>query len=183
MPRTIIFINGFAVPKFVGKSRFVWDDEFWEGYNRIYLTSAVPVSDVMVTAQLTKLNQFIKKFDKPIVAGQSLGAWWAANLACYPGSTIDKMVLWTPLGDAQRVPIFNVTRKHHPTWKEPNQHNVGPHKTLLLYGKRDWLVPPNLHSGDLAEHFKAMTYELNGGHFHQFNHKRGLSYMKDWIEL
>jgi pimeloyl-ACP methyl ester carboxylesterase len=181
--RTIIFINGFAVPKFVGKTRFVWDDDFWQGYNRIHLTSAVPISDVMVSSQLTKLNKFVSQFDKPIVIGQSLGAWWAANLACHPKSNIDKMVLWTPLGDAQKYPVFNVSDYHHPVCKAPNPHNIGPHKTLVCYGERDWLVPPEEHAHNLISHFKATEYKLDGGHFFQFNHKRALSYMKDWIEL
>lgn len=183
MTRTIIFINGFAVPKFIGKSRFVWDDDFWRGYNRIYLTSAVPISDTTTNYHLDKLSDFVNQFDKPIVAGQSLGAWWAANLACHPKSNIDKMVLWTPLGDAQEFPIFRVSDKHNPIFKKPNLNNVGPHKTLVCYGKRDLIVPAHYHSTDFIRHFNAMTYKLDGGHFYQSNHKSGLSFMKDWIEL
>ena len=183
MARTIIFINGFAVPIFLGKSRFVWDDKFWKGYNRIYLTSAVPISDTMVTCELNRLAKLTQQFDKPIVAGQSLGAWWAANLACHPKSNIDKMVLWTPLGDTQAYPIFRTSDTHHPVFKKPNSQNVGPHKALVAYGNKDLIVPAEYHATDFIRHFDAMTYELDGGHFYQSNHKRGLSFMKDWIEL
>lgn len=180
--RTIIFLSGFAVPQIVSKTRFVWHDSFWKDYNRIYLTSKVPTSDDMVEKEIDRLSRFTQRFDKPIVAGHSLGGWWAAHMACHYPSNIDKMVLWTPMEDHQFYPIFPVSSRLRPLNRQPNSVNMGFDKTLVFAGQYDWIVPPVTHAHPLANHFDATTFRLNGDHFFQTNHQAGLSYMKDWIE-
>lgn len=181
--RTIIFISGLLIPKIIAKTKFVWDDQFWKNYRRIYITSRIPTSDSMVEEELRSLNNLISSYPQVTVAGQSLGAWWAANLACRPESKINKLVMWTPLGDASAYPIFNVSRNFHPPYLIPNSHNKGPHKSIVFYGKRDLIVPHKCHSVDLINTFNATSYPLSGGHAFQKNHKAGLQFMKDWIEL
>jgi pimeloyl-ACP methyl ester carboxylesterase len=183
MARTIIFISGFAVPKWLAKTRFVWENSLWEGYRKIYLPSRTPLSDGMVERELDNLCSLVNQYPNVTLAGQSLGAWWAANLACHPQSKIKKLVLWTPLGDANAYPIFNVTARHHPPFKIPNKHNVGPHKTAVFCAKDDLIVPPREHAADLITQFQPTVYRLDGGHLLQSNHKAGLIFMKDWIEL
>jgi pimeloyl-ACP methyl ester carboxylesterase len=181
--RTIIFISGFMVPKWLAKSRFVWNDSLWKYYRRIYLPSKTPLSDSMVDRELDKLCHLVNLFPDAILAGHSLGAWWAANLACSPNANISKLVFWTPLGDTTDYPIFNATKRHYPPRKTPNPNLIGPHKALTFEGKYDFIVPPKDHSHCLNQHFKGMSYHLKGGHFYQSNHKAGLLFMKDWIGL
>lgn len=183
MKRTIIFISGFMIPKFLAKSKFVWDDSLWKDYNRVYITSRIPLSDYMVREELINLSQLIGSYDNVTVAGQSLGAWWAANLACRPESKIKKLVMWTPLGDANAYPIFNVSRLYHPPYLVPNKNSVGPHRSIVFGGNNDFIVPPQHHCLDLIKFFDASSYSLSGGHFFQSNHKAGLNFMKDWIEI
>jgi pimeloyl-ACP methyl ester carboxylesterase len=181
MNKTIIFINGWQVPKFIAKSKLVWDKDFWSDYHCIWLSSKTPTSDGMVQRELDKLQDLLSKYPEAAVAGQSLGGWWASNLAVRPEVHINKLVLWTPLGNTRDYPIFNVTPRFHP----PHQglaHNSGPHRVLVLYGKDDLIVPPNDHAHQLTKHFSATDYRLNGGHFYQSNHRAALEYMKDWIE-
>jgi len=137
----------------------------------------------MVERELHTLTSLVNQFPNVTVAGQSLGAWWAANLACQPQSRIKKLVLWTPLGDANAYPIFNVTQRHHPPHKTPNKHNVGPHRAAVFAAKDDLIVPPREHSLPLINQFEPTVYRLDGGHLLQSNHKAGLIFMKDWIEL
>jgi pimeloyl-ACP methyl ester carboxylesterase len=183
MDRTIIFISGFAVPTWLAKTRFVWDDSLWKDYRRIYLPSRTPLSDNMVERELDKLCHLTHLFPNVTLAGQSLGAWWAANLACHPQSKIKKLALWTPLGDANAYPIFNVTQRHHPSNKTANKRNVGPHHAAIFCAKNDLIVPPKEHSLPLISQFEPTVYRLDGGHLLQSNHKAGLIFMKDWIEL
>lgn len=181
--KTIIFISGFMVPKLLAKSKFVWEDSMWKDYRRIHIPSKTPLSDTMVDRELDRLCHLVNMFPNAIVAGHSLGAWWAANLACHPQSKIKKLVFWTPLSDTVAYPIFNVTNRHYPVYKSPNAHNVGPHKTLTFEAVNDFIVPPKDHSFQLNNHFKGTLYRLKGGHFFQSNHKAGLLFMKDWVEL
>jgi hypothetical protein len=183
MPRTIIFISGFMVPKLIAKSSLVWDDGIWKDYHRIYLDGKTPTSDRMVSQELDKLCKFVNQFPNVTVAGQSLGAWWAANLACQIQSKIKKLVLWTPLCDARDYPFLNVTPRHDPSNKVPNSHNVGPSRTAVFAANDDWITPHREHGYSLSVRFKATDYSLNGGHYFQSNHKSGLLFMKDWIEL
>lgn len=183
MRKTIIFISGWAVPKLLAQSKYVWDDPFWNGYNRIYISSKTPTSDNMVQKELNELCSLVNSFPGVIVAGHSLGAWWAANLACHPQSKIKKLVFWTPLGNTSFYPIFNVTMLHHPMNKAPNVHNMGPANVLTVDAREDLIVQPYHHSIPLNRHFKSTMYSLNGGHFFQTNHKSGLRYMRDWLEL
>jgi hypothetical protein len=180
--RTIIFLNGLCVPRALSKTRLIWNDPFWKGYNRIYLTSKIPTSDSMAEREIERLSELTRRFDKPIVAGQSLGAWWASHVACNPNSNIDKLVLWTPMGDHRPFPIFPVSSQLHTTYRAPNPQNYGFNKVLVMASQYDWIVPPNTHAHPLADHFDAVTYRLKGDHFFQTNHKDGLDYMKDWIE-
>lgn len=182
MSKTIIFINGWAVPKFIAKSAWIWDESFWSGYRRLWISSKTPTSDGMVQKELDRLQHLLSLFPGATLAGHSLGGWWASNLALRPGIQIRKLVLWTPLGNAGYYPIFNVTPRFHPPHQELI-HNSGPHRVLVLYGKDDLIVPPNEHALHLARHFRAMEYKLSGGHFFQSNHRAALEYMKEWVEL
>lgn len=183
MDKTIIFMNGFMIPKILAKSSFVWNDSLWKGYRRIYLSSKTPTSDWVVENELSRLTRLINRYPGAIVAGHSLGAWWGANLACRPECKISKLVFWTPLADTNEYPIFNVSNKYHPINLIPNSHNRGPHETLVFIGKDDFIVPPKNHGHILCDHFDGMPYHLDGGHFFQNNHQQGLNYMKTWIEL
>jgi hypothetical protein len=180
--KTIIFLNGFAVPKFLAKTKLFWNDHFWEGYNRIYYTSKVPTSDKMVKEELDNLKKLISQYDEPIVAGHSLGAWWAANLACQDDFKTTKMVFWTPLGNHLAYPIFTASSEHLPLFKFPPTTNCGKDKVLLCYSSSDLIVPHNKHTPGLIESFSPKLYKLYGGHAFQINHKDGLSFMKNWIE-
>lgn len=178
----IIFLNGFAIPIALSKTRFVWNDSIWKDYNRVYNTSRVPLSDKMVEYELDRLTDIINQFDNPIVAGHSLGAWWAANLACHAQSRIKKLVLWTPLGDASHYPIFNVSQKFHPELRKHNKMCYGKQKTLLVHSTMDLIVPAYRHTPGLIKMFDPTIYTLYGGHIFQINHKAGLSFMKKWVE-
>lgn len=180
--RTIIFLNGIGCPISLGKSPFVWHDSKWEGYNRIYQYSLVPTSDRMVEKELSRLSQLISKYDSPIVAGHSLGAWWATNLACRPSVHMDKLVLYSPMGTANTYPIFNVSNRYNPAHLTPNSEVVGNHKSLLFYGNIDYIVPYKTHCVPLIEKFQPTTYVLKGGHFLQTNHSQSIDFMRQWIE-
>lgn len=182
MQKTIIFINGWQVPKAIAKSKLVWDEEFWPDYRRIWLSSKTPTSDRMVKAELDRLQNLLKMYPDATLAGHSLGGWWASNLALRPGVKIEKMVLLTPLGNANYYPIFNVTPRYHPT-NQTTTSNYGPHRVLVYHAKDDLIVPPGAHANLLIRHFGAMDYQLKGGHFYQSNHEEALHYMKDWIEI
>lgn len=183
MKKTIIFLSGFAVPNWLSKTKLVWNDKFWKDYDRVYIESKIPLSDNMVSRELDNLSKIINSYNKPIVVGQSLGGWWAANLACQANINIDKLVLWTPVCHAGYYPIFNVTERHSPMSKIPNANLFGPHKVCITWGNMDWLVPPEFHAAPLKVLFDATTFGLNGGHWFQSNHDLALSYIKEWIEL
>lgn len=136
----------------------------------------------MVQKELNRLEGLLRLFPGAAVAGQSLGGWWAANLALRPEVKIRKMVLWTPLGNAEEYPIFNVTQRYHPI-HQPITNTYGPHRVLVCAAKDDLIVPPGPHGLRLATHFNAMPYQLDGGHFYQSNHRAALNYMKEWIEV
>ncbi len=182
MKPTIIFLNGFAVPISLSKTKLVWNDTLWKGYNRIYYSSTVPTSDFLVEQELNKLSKLINQYEDPIIAGHSLGAWWAANLICCNQSKIKKTVMWTPLGNTRAYPIFNVSGRFHPPLLTPNYNNYGNHKNLLFYGTRDLIVPAHLHISGLIKALNPTLFALHGGHFLQSNHKEGLLFMKQWIE-
>lgn len=181
MRRIIIFISGWGVPGFLQRTPLVWDDKVWEDYGRIYLSSKTPTSDVMVKNNLQKLNKFVNSFEKPIVIGQSLGAWWAANLACQPDSKIDKLVLMTPLSSLSDYPFFNASPLYYPHNRVP--YIKGPHKVLVGGAKEDLIAPVSWHASKLRWHFNATPYELNGGHYYQKDHKSFLEFTKEWIEI
>lgn len=180
---TIVFLSGFALPKFISKSSWFFEDSFWQGYNRVYYQSKTPTSDEMVEKELINLTKLVNSYPDVLVVGHSLGAWWASNLACCPQAHIKKLALWTPLGVANMFPIFNVTEDSEPAKKIPNLHNVGPDKTFVAYGEYDLIVPPIWHAIPLANKFQAMSISLNGGHAWQSNHKEALIIMKDWFKL
>lgn len=179
--KTIIFLSGWALPQFVSKSLFFFNDSFWKEYNRIYYKSKSPISDQMVNQELLNLINMIDNYNDVIVVGHSLGAWWAANLACHPQSKIDKLALWTPLGNSQKIPIFNTS--HEPINKKINSHNVGPNKTFIIHAKYDLIVPYKDHAMPLIDKFNAASLLLDGGHTWQKDHNNGLIQLKKWIEL
>lgn len=174
-------MSGFMVPKWLAKSQFVWNDSFWRDYRRVYISSRTPTSDMMAEKEIQRLLNIVSLFPEATIAGQSLGAWWAANLACRPQCKIKRMVFWTPLGDTTEYPIFNVSQRYHPINQTPKVY--GPHRILVYAGKEDFIVPPKDHAETLCEHFSGTPYLLHGGHFFQTNHQEGLKYMKTWMEL
>lgn len=179
--KNIIFLSGLCVPKFIAKSRFVWNEPLWSKYNTTFITSKIPISDNMVVSELNRLSGIINEFDNPIIAGHSLGAWWASNLACSKNISISKLILLTPLSNANYYPIFNVTPKFDPVNNIPYIH--GPHRTLVISSEYDLIVPQATHSNRIANHFCAQTYQLNGGHFYQTDHDQMINYMQSWIDL
>lgn len=181
--KTIVFLSGFALPKFISKSSWFFEDSFWKDYRRIFYKSKTPTSDKMVVQELENLKQLVNSYSDTIVVGHSLGAWWAANLACLPQSKIKKLALWTPLGVASDYPIFKISQKSELFDKTPNIHNVGPDKTLVIYAKNDLIVPYKRHAIPLSKKFQAMSLSLDGGHAWQLDHKKGLILLKNWIEL
>ena len=181
MQQTIIFLHGIFVPNWLGKSKFIWDQSRWKDYNCIWMESKIPYSDTMVERELDRLQKLIEQHPNAAIAGQSLGAWWAANLACRDVD-IRKMVLWTPLVNHEYYPIFNVTPRYNPCRQIPNPHNTGPHKCLVVYGTEDLIVPHQQHAYQSIIDYRALPYRLEGGHLLQSNHDKALSYMKDWIE-
>lgn len=183
MKRTIIFLSGLAVPRFISKSKYVWNDSLWSDFNCFYLNSNIPSSDVMVENELKYLTQLVNSFTDPIVAGHSLGAWWGANLACQKEAKFKQLVMLTPLGDTSNYPIFNNSAYFHPWNRVPNKNNYGPHKVLVNIAKKDLIVPSSDHSDNLVKHFNALTYHLDGGHFYQKNHDAMLDFMREWINL
>jgi len=182
MNKTIIFMGGIFIPNWLSKSKFVWEESHWSDYHCIWLKSKIPYSDMMVERELDRLQRLMENNPGATIAGHSLGAWWASNLACRHDCEIAKMVLWTPLVNHEPYPIFNVTARYHPCKQTPNPNNMGPHKVLVCYGNEDLIVPHQDHAHYGVTHFKAMVYRLNGGHLFQYNHKAALKYMKDWIE-
>ncbi len=181
MKNTAIFISGWAVPKWAARSKLIWDESLWKDYKCIWLDSRTPTSDVMVKWELDQLQYVVSRNPGCALIGQSLGGWWAANLALRPDVYIRKTVLWTPVCDASAYPIFKVSREYHPPYQFLTQ-NQGPHRVLTLSANRDLLTPADAHGHELSKHFSSMTYTLRGGHFFQSNHKPALQYMKDWIE-
>lgn len=182
MNKTIVFISGWSVPNWLAKSKFVWDNSLWSKYNCIWIDSKSPTSDMMVHQELNKLEHLINQHPGCAVVGQSLGGWWASNLALRQHVSIKKLALWTPLCNANVYPIFKVSKKYHPPKQKPHL-NQGPHRVLTLTAKKDLIVPPHSHGYELSKHFMSMNYDLDGGHIFQTNHKSALNYMKDWIEL
>lgn len=184
MNKTVIFISGWSVPKFIAQTRLVWNKPFWSDYRCIWLDSKTPTSDQMIKSELDRLQHVVENNPGCAVVGQSLGGWWAANLALRDNVEIKKLVLWTPVCDVSAYPIFKASRNYHPPKLATyNFQNTGPHKVLTMIGERDWFVPPDAHAHELAKCFNSMTYSLDGGHFFQYNHQAALQYMKDWIEL
>ena len=111
-----------------------------------------------------------------------MGAWWASNLLCRNVS-VAKSVLWTPLTDINDYPVFNATPQYNPLNQQPHPNNTGTHKVLVTYANEDLIVPQEQHAFQLAAHFRAMPYRLEGGHLYQSNHQAALHYMRDWIEV
>lgn len=183
MAKTIIFLSGMGVPNFLSKSKYVWNDKLWADYQTIYLHSEIPMSDKMVNLNIKKLISFINKFPDCIVAGQSLGGWWAANLACEPACQMKKFILLTPLVDANQFSIFNVSKIYNPLNRVPNDRHIGTNKSLVLSAIDDLIVPPREHAAPIAQYFKSTYHSLYGGHFWQSNHAESLAYTKKWIEL
>ncbi len=181
MNKTVIFISGWQVPQFLAKSKFVWDESLWQDYKTIWLDSRTPIHDFMIEYELDKLQDLVEAHPGCALVGQSLGGWWAANLALRMSCSIKKLALWTPVCDASAYPIFKASRKYHPPYR-PVQRTKGPHRVLTLTARHDLIVPPDAHGRELSRHFDSMEYDLKGGHIWQSNHKAALIYLKDWIE-
>lgn len=182
MNKTIIFISGWKVPQWIAKSKLVWDNSMWHDYRILYLDSKTPTSNQMISKELDSLQDIMEANPSAALVGQSLGGWWAANLALRFSVNIRKLVFWTPVCNASVFPIFKAGSFYNPLNRQQT-HNSGPHRVLTCSAHRDLIVPPDAHGYELAKHFNSMTYNLNGGHILQSNHKAALQYMKDWIEL
>ena len=179
--KTIIFISGIFVPKFVGKSSLIWNDKIWENYNRIYVSSTIPTSNKVVEKELDSLASIVRLYDKPILAGQSLGGWWAANLATHRKISIDKLILFTPMCESNSFPLFDYTNHYNPCELAPVIS--GPHKVLVFPAYYDNIVPIKQHANKLIKHFNAMDYLLSGDHWYQADHLAGLKFAQEWIEI
>lgn len=181
MNKSVIFISGWSVPQWLAKTRFVWDERLWSDYECLWLDSRTPSSDWMIKYELDRLQRLVEERPGCALVGQSLGGWWAANLALRFDVSIRKMALWTPVCDASAYPIFKASREYHPPFQFRTR-NHGPHRVLTLSAHEDLIVPPDAHGHELSKHFDSTTYKLKGGHIFQSNHKAALNYMKDWIE-
>lgn len=177
----IIFISGLSVPNCLGKTKYVWNDKLWKNYNRCYLRSYIPVSDFAAYRKLNELSNLINSLENPILIGQSLGSWWAANLVNLNKVNIKKLILLTPLVSVKKIPFINVSVKLNPLRVKPNLS--GPDKVLVCHGKYDMLCPTINNSYQLIKHFNAMEYAMNGGHFFQTDHEACLRFMQDWIDI
>ena len=183
--KTIIFLSGFALPNIISKSSLFFDRNFWSNYNTIFYKSKIPISDSMVNQEIESLTKLTNQYvvNDLVVVGHSLGAWWAANLACNPDFKANKLALWTPLGIANMFPIFLSSNKSEPLFKTPNINNIGINNTTVIYAKYDLIVPYQQHALPLIKMFKADSLCLNGGHAWQLDHKYGLTYLKNWINI
>lgn len=181
MSKNIVFISGWGVPRLIAKSRFGWNDELWTDYSRIYLPSVAPKSDVMVRQHLGYLENLINSLNNPIVMGQSLGGWWAANLACQPNIKMDKVVLYTPFSDLHEYAFFNASPLYYPYNREAKVK--GPHRVLICHAREDIFAGERIHTYRLMNTFNAVDYQLDGGHFKQKNRIPCLEFIKDWMEI
>lgn len=183
MTKTIIFLAGFSIPISIAKSRFIWKDDLWAGYNRIHISSKMPRNDQGIEKELINLEKLIDSFKYPIVAGHSLGAWWLANLIVRQNVDIKKAIYFTPLSEPSLYPhLFKYSEKHDPFTKELPQSKCGKHKHLVIFGNSDLIAPP-IQAVRLATHFDSTRYILTGGHYYQINHNIVLQLIKKWIEL
>jgi predicted alpha/beta hydrolase family esterase len=181
--KTFVFLSGFAVPPFISKSSWFFEKPFWDDFNCVFYKSKTPTSDKMVNQEIHNLNELINSYQDVSVIGHSLGCWWASNLACHPGSKINKLALWTPLGVANDFFIFPVSNKSEPLFKPTKLSLMGPDKSFVFYGSEDLIVPPQRHALPLINKFQAASIALDGGHIWQSNHKQGLTILKDWLKL
>lgn len=188
---TVLFLSGFGTPEIASKSPLFFDEKSWK-CKTIFYKSKMPTSPVMVEHELSNLSNFISFASEPVhIVGHSLGAWWAATLACRKQTEIagfthhkmGKVVLWTPLGIAGVFPFFKAAVDQEPFNSTPNPNYVGPDKTLVVYAKYDLIVPYVAHALPLISKFKAKSLSLNGGHVWQTNHAKGLQLMKHWLEV
>ncbi len=175
----IVFLSGWAVPTFISKSKYVWNEPFWEDYHCTFIPSKTPISDQMIEMEMGRLQKIIDSFPDPIVVGHSLGGWWASNLAVRDLQT-EKLVLWTPLSNTSGYPVFNASEHYQPINHEPKIH--GPSRVLTFVASYDMVTPP-YQAKNLCKFFNATPYFLSGGHYFQSDHQAGLQYTKDWIEL
>lgn len=181
--KTLVFLSGFAVPSFISRSSWFFEETFWDGFNCVFYKSKTPTSDEMVNQELENLNKLISPYQDVSVIGHSLGCWWASNLACYDNSKINKLALWTPLGIANDFFIFTSSNESEPLFKKTKPENMGPDKSLVVYAYKDLIVPYTRHAVPLINKFQAASLSLDGGHIWQSDHKKGLSILKDWLKL
>jgi predicted esterase len=170
--KSILFLSGVSVPKFLSKSYFYWNDSFWKSYDRKYYSSKLPFTNLIVEKELLNLNSLIKNYD--VVAGYSLGAWWLSNLMTHYDLKISKLILLNPLTHIKNRSFGNLISYYHPL--------NNPNKVLVGYGDDDLITPLN-HSYDIIKHFNAFSYELRGGHIYQHNHQEFLLFMRDWLDI
>lgn len=183
MSKTIIFLAGFCVPLSLSKTKFVWNERFWDDYKCVFLSSKTPRSDKGIKEELSRLKKIISSYDQPTLAGHSLGAWWTAHLMMEPDINIKNAVYLTPLSDLKEYPkIFKSSQDFDIFSRKVPQNRVGPHKNLIIYGNID-LITPRRHASMLAKHFNGFEYKLSGGHLIQTNHDNALIFMKEWVEL
>lgn len=180
--KTIIFLSGLGVPKWLAKTKYIWNDKLWKDYNKIYITSKIPYSNNMVERELNDLTNLVKSFSKVIIAGQSIGAWWTINLLAHTNIFIYKSVLLTPLIDITDYPISNITPKYHLINRKVYSRHTGKNNSLLIEAKNDWITPRDEYSLRVEYKLNPTVYTLNGGHIYQKDHQEGLSFMKEWID-
>lgn len=171
MKKSIFFLSPFLVTESLAKSKLYWNHSLWNDYNTVYIRSKLPKSDNMVQKELDRLHNLINLFPNVILIGNSLGAWWAGNLACQP-STIKAIVLIDPIINDQYNFLINATAKYSFMFKDP--YIAGPTKALVC---------ANQSHHNVSKHFKAIPYLLDDAVFRSKNYKACLNFTKDWLEV
>lgn len=171
MKKTIFFLSPFLITESVAKSKLYWNHSLWGEYNTVYIRSKLPKSDNMVKKELNRLNNLINLFPNVILIGNSLGAWWAGNLACQPSNIKAVVLIDTIINDDYNV-LINATQKYSIMHRIP--YISGPTKILACATQSHSCV---------HRHFNAIPYLLDNGFFRAKNYESCLNFTKDWIEV
>jgi hypothetical protein len=171
--KTLIFLCPLLAPERVAKSKYYWNSSLWNDYSTIWIETKLPKSDVMVERHLNELTNFINLFQNtdPIMLGNSIGAWWIANLASRK-TNLKAAVMINPIADDYYDPLINATFKYSILSQKPSLQ--GPTKILVASSDK---------SSRVAKHFSGVPYLLDFNLFRPKNYHSCLSFIKDWLEV
>jgi hypothetical protein len=171
--KTLIFLCPLLIPERVAKTKYYWNSSLWSNYDTIWIKTKLPKSDVMVEHHLNDLTNFVNLFQnsEPIIFGNSIGAWWIANLACRK-SNLKAAVMLNPILDDYYDPFINTTFKYNILRQTPELK--GPTKVLVAAQDK---------SSKIAKHFNGVPYLLDSDLFRPKNYSNCLSFIKDWLEV